>query len=56
MVELPPSLAEIHAEMNRARTEFHSLVDRATHDDLQRKSEGPSGRTGNSCSQCCSAI
>lgn len=40
MVELPPSLAEIHAGLDRARSEFHSLVDRATHNDLQRKSEG----------------
>src|SRR6266702_1875803 len=40
MVERSPSLAELHAEMDRARSEFHSLVAGATPDDLQRKSDG----------------
>jgi len=40
MIERSPSLAELHAEMDRARSEFHSLVAGATPDDLQRKSDG----------------
>jgi hypothetical protein len=37
LTEPAPSPAEIHAELDRARAEFHALVARATQDDLARK-------------------
>lgn len=40
MVEPSPSLAELHAELDRARAEFGSLVASATPDCLRRKSDG----------------
>ena len=40
MVESPPSRSQIHAEMERARREFHSLMDRSTPDALARPSNG----------------
>ena len=36
----PVSTAQIHAELDRARTEFHGLAVRASDEDLARKSDG----------------
>ena len=40
MVESTPSRSQIHAEMERARREFHSLMDRSTPDALASPSNG----------------
>jgi hypothetical protein len=40
MVEPTHSRSQIHAELDRARQEFHSLMDRSTPDTLARPSNG----------------
>lgn len=40
MVEPSQSRAQLHAELDRVRSEFHALVACATPQDLQRKSDG----------------
>lgn len=40
MVEPSPPIEAIHAELNRARSEFHQVITHATAADLRRKSAG----------------
>lgn len=40
MVEQGPPIEAIHAELDRARTEFHELAKQATAADLRRQSDG----------------
>ncbi|HKS47962.1 MAG TPA: hypothetical protein VJT49_23190 [Amycolatopsis sp.] len=46
----------VHDEIDRARANFHELLDHASDVDLRRPTNGTRCNNNNCCSTCCSGI